>query len=723
MTIKKFFKYLITFLISFAFAFKLVLMISPNFEPIEVAELQTENKLSRICRFSNDDVFNLNEKPLSKLVFSKSSFCNSYWSQNSMRGFYIHHYAAFTKIDLQNKNLFNNIVQIFNHQYGAITQIIPLILIVLNINLNVQIFSALSFTLGTLLNLFVIYYAKKKNILSENQYLFVSIIIFISILITNVGQFLISPGFSSLRILPVTIIFLLLFGIESGKIEFNKISNYFFCLLTFIFLSPQFEILILAGLGMSLLISNTLSKNANKTLENILLKKTSKLKKVFLIAGISIFLKFFALFLIGDISQIFLSSSTDTTLHKKSFFNYSILFAGLWILFGFNSRSTKFNKDNIENKLNLSSPLLTIPILFFLYPAKFWGSQNHFTIYLISNSLSFGILAMNIVRINISNYFESFEKYRHILSKYLNIIYFKITLIEKESFYLKEKQLSHILRYFLIFSSYLFLFIGLLAIGNYAKIIQNEYLYARGFKKDKAAKGGFEIKSFCSAKEIEISPFSINSCSVSDFDLQSHKVKISYKNNLSEKNQKIFYLSDNDRLIKKNNLYNLVPAGYLSPMPGKIEIKNNTKILFAFEKSFSEIENYYYKNKKILSNKFEENNKNFLENNKNFLENNIYELMNDLFNYKSLSASQIDLKNKTIAIDNNLQDELSQLYILAYGIWIESAKNIDSQVVQEVNSKIYKYLWRLYLIKNRLAPAYSLKNNVRLNDIQIFNIK
>ena len=167
----------------------------------------------------------------------------------------------------------------------------------------------------------------------------------------------------------------------------------------------------------------------------------------------------------------------------------------------------------------------------------------------------------------------------------------------------------------------------------------------------------------------------------------------------------------------------MVPAGYLSPMPGKIEIKNNTKILFAFEKSFSEIENYYYKNKKVLSNKFEENNKNFLENNKNFLENNIYELMNDLFNYKSLSASQIDLKNKTIAIDNNLQDELSQLYILAYGIWIESGKNIDSQVVQEVNSKIYKYLWRLYLIKNRLAPAYSLKNNVRLNDIQIFNIK
>ena len=134
----------------------------------------------------------------------------------------------------------------------------------------------------------------------------------------------------------------------------------------------------------------------------------------------------------------------------------------------------------------------------------------------------------------------------------------------------------------------------------------------------------------------------------------------------------------------------MVPAGYLSPMPGKIELKIIRKFYLPL-RSFSEIENYYYKNKKVLSNKFEENNKNFLENNKNFLENNIYELMNDLFNYKSLSASQIDLKNKTIAIDNNLQDELSQLYILAYGIWIESGKNIDSQVVQEVNSSISIY--------------------------------
>ena len=711
MKIKKFLKYSITFLISFTLAFKLVFMISPNFEPIEIAELQSDNKFSRICRFGNNDLFDLNEKPLREIIFSKNSFCNTYWINNSMRGFYAHHYLALSNANLQNKNLFNNIVHIFNHQYGAITQIIPLTLIILNNNLNVQIFSALSFAIGSFLNLFVINYGKKKNILSEDQYLFTSIIFLLSVLITNVGQFLVSPGFSSLRIFPIMILLLLFLGIEGGKIQFNKLSNYVLCLITFIFLSPQFEILIFSGLGSSLLISNYLSKNANEPLKNNLLVRTSKLKKVLCIASISIFLKLFGLFLTGDISQIFLSSSADTTLHKKAFLIYSILYAGLWILFGFHSRSTRFNKENIENKLNFSSPLLTIPILLFLYPAKFWGSQNHFTIYLVANSIGFGILVMNIIKFNISNYFEYIDKYQHPINRYLNKIYFKITTIKKESFFLKEKNLSNIIRYLFIIFSYFSLSIGSLAVRSYSKIIKNEYLYVRGLKVNKFTKSASDIKSFCSAKELEISPFSINSCSVSDFDLLSHKVKLSNKNNLSEKNKKIFYLSDNDFLLRKNDLYNFVPAGYLSPLLGKNEINNNPQIKLAFEKSFNRMAKFYNEKKLEISNEFKENNDNFLENN-------IYQLMNDLFSDSYPSASKIDLKNKSIVIDNNLQDEISQLYIFAYGTWIEYGKNLDSQIVQEVSSKIYKYLWRLYLIKNRVDPSYSLENNIKFNDIK-----
>ena len=86
-------------------------------------------------------VFDLNEKPLREIIFSNNSICNTYWINNSMRGFYAHHYLALSNANLLNKNPFNNIVQIFNHQYGAITQIIPLTLIILNNNLNVQIFN------------------------------------------------------------------------------------------------------------------------------------------------------------------------------------------------------------------------------------------------------------------------------------------------------------------------------------------------------------------------------------------------------------------------------------------------------------------------------------------------------------------------------------------------------------------------------------------------------
>ena len=142
-------------------------------------------------------------------------------------------------------------------------------------------------------------------------------------------------------------------------------------------------------------------------------------------------------------SRILFINSADTTLHKKAFLIYSILYSGLWILFGFHSRSTQFNKENIENKLNLSSPLLTIPILLFLYPAKFWGSPNHFTTYLVANSLGFGILVMNIIKINISNYFESIDQYKHLINRYidknfinryLNKIYFNSLSISKVNY-------------------------------------------------------------------------------------------------------------------------------------------------------------------------------------------------------------------------------------------------------------------------------------------------
>ena len=134
--------------------------------------------------------------------------------------------------------------------------------------------------------------------------------------------------------------------------------------------------------------------------------------------------------------------------------------------------------------------------MLFLYPAKFWGSPNHFTTYLVANSLGFGILVMNIIKINISNYFESIDQYKHLinryidknLNRYLNKIYFKVTTIRKKSFFLREQYLSDIFRYLIIILSYFFLFIGSFALRNNAKIIKNEFLYSRGLKLNKFTK-------------------------------------------------------------------------------------------------------------------------------------------------------------------------------------------------------------------------------------------
>ena len=134
------------------------------------------------------------------------------------------------------------------------------------------------------------------------------------------------------------------------------------------------------------------------------------------------------------------------------------------------------------------------------------------------------------------------------------------------------------------------------------------------------------------------------------------------------------------------------------------------KIKLAFEESFNRTAKFYKEKKSEVSNKF-------IENNDNFLENNIYQLMNDLFAYSSLSTTNIDLKNNTIVIDNNLQDEISQLFVFAYGTWIAYDKNLDSQLVQEISSKIYKYLWRLYLIENRSNEGYDLIENIVLGDL------
>ena len=69
-------------------------------------------------------------------------------------------------------------------------------------------------------------------------------------------------------------------------------------------------------------------------------------------------------------------------------------------------------------------------------------------------------------------------------------------------------------------------------------------------------------------------------------------------------------------------------------------------------------------------------------------------------------------------VDEKLFTQTLQIYLYAYSLWrsnpILNPKNVT---VLEAMSKVYKYLWRLYLIENRSNEGYDLIENVVLGDL------
>ena len=88
-----------------------------------------------------------------------------------------------------------------------------------------------------------------------------------------------------------------------------------------------------------------------------------------------------------------------------------MIYSGLWIINGINSMKTNDNLNDIENKLNVSSPLFIYPSLLFSYSAKFWGSPNHFFLYFLSVSIPIGILVSNIIHIRLSNKYSINQRF------------------------------------------------------------------------------------------------------------------------------------------------------------------------------------------------------------------------------------------------------------------------------------------------------------------------
>ena len=203
-------------------------------------------------------------------------------------------------------------------------------------------------------------------------------------------------------------------------------------------------------------------------------------------------------------------------------------------------------------------------------------------------------------------------------------------------------------------------------------------------------------------------------------------------------------MSDNDVILDDKVLDNLKDGGSLTPFKGKVEIFKNTKIRSAFTKSFKRMFIIFQKDFLLsdiirelgskddllsdISNKLEE--EDFFISNLQFntldkrdkvlFKKNIDMLINDLFDVSYLSSSEKDLSQKTIIVDHDLSEQIKSLYIYAYELWNKKDKNFADSDLQEICSKLYKYLWRIYIFNNRSGPEYKIIKYKNLLDLKMF---
>ena len=190
-----------------------------------------------------------------------------------------------------------NLAKGINHQYGLISLIFPWIIILSNIKIDIQIYSFISFLIGISLNFLVVYFARKKQIISSEEFSVITILISFAVLLTNINQYLLSPGFSPIRVLPINIFSLILIALSRNKIKINSYIT-FILFINFLFLSPQFELLIFFGIIFSYFLSLIFFKFEVKTNKQFFKKQLFIYQKILLILFVSIFIKIISLWII-----------------------------------------------------------------------------------------------------------------------------------------------------------------------------------------------------------------------------------------------------------------------------------------------------------------------------------------------------------------------------------------------------------------------------------------
>lgn len=722
-TLRKLIKSILIFLFSFFLVLKMTIILQPTIEPIEFGELQVDSEFSVNCKINyknlNDlaDLVDSGVSPSNAISFlGKENSCGHYWRINGMRGFYIHHYSSlFKEIELTNIS-FKNFVEILNHQYGMISLIFPFLLANFDIQISMQLFASLTIFFGILLNLLFVFLAYRKGFLNNTEFYGVFVVLIFALALINNQQYLLSPGFNPVRILPINLLSLIILGFSRNKLKLNNKTKIIIFIIA-LSLSLQFELLIALSILASLVMC-LIMKNYSYNKHKIINFQIKNLKVILYMILTSILLKLISLTLIGEASQIFSSSVTETILHKKALFLFASIYSGLWILGGCFCESQTQDKDDNESKLNLISPFLFIPILLFLYPAKFWGSPNHFNLYLMTNIIPFGILTTNLLCFRINLDFFLIKKYikdNAILKIFSNFLKYKLKSNEKDitSFDL----LLLFLRVIIFLITYFFVLISsalLIWRPNSFSIIQvlNAELKLINIKKQNEVppkvlarpyNRQLWLRNYCSEKYINISSIKLLSCSISNKELSELDVLVSSKDNYKT----YIYLSDNSDILSIKEFPKIKSGSAIGSSKGKLAIAFDKKIKTAFVNNFVKLDNFIKYNKKNGIYDPTINNQ--------FLEESLNNLKIKLFEDISFGS---DLDDKALIFDRDLPIQTMQLYLYAYNLY-RADNNLDTSNndALETISKVYKYISRIKLLEDRSAEGFNLKGDLTLGQL------
>ena len=295
---------------------KLYLLNIKHLEPIEYGELVVDERVDKCYKI-------LKENPSLRKIEIIDPDCHRYIINFRNRGFYLHHLRSFGQS--LNKSDYQNIITkagaVINTQYGAIS-LLPSLIAKGAGPMYVQRFGMLNLAVGSIATGLLLIYAHKERLITSVETNISLLITSILILSTNSAQFILSPGFGFLRMLPISATYLAYMSYFERKNRKKTSSFKIYLIMTSIYMltSIQFELIIM----MSMMMSITTLVTCKRYLRNKLaidIRKQVNIMSILVISLVtSIGIKLSYLLISGKFGDIFKSTSGDSIFQ----FNHSL---------------------------------------------------------------------------------------------------------------------------------------------------------------------------------------------------------------------------------------------------------------------------------------------------------------------------------------------------------------------------------------------------------------